>query len=364
MTTTLSQVRLDLFDTLDSLRVANTYRWRLADYQTPAYIVGWPQTMDVRPAMGDIRDFVIDVFVAVDLTDDPSCDDLLSDLLDQAVEALLLTAEWDVQPVTDFGVEQATDGRSVLTCRLPVAVLAWKVLVVHPGVDFSVSDVHRGLVKGLKANGCDVAELNLSDRLEFYARAEIKGGDDVYVKAFSDDAAVAMAAKGIEAALYEWWPDVVVIVSGFFVPPALWGLLSKRPHHVVYWATESPYEDDRQGRGARFADTVILNDPVNLDQYRADINARTFYLPHSYDPDIHHPGGDPVHDFVFVGTGFPSRIEWLEAVDWAGVDAVLAGNWNLLDDGSPLTPLVLHQPGWCIDNADTADLYRGRRRRR
>ena len=170
-----------------------------------------------------------------------------------------------------------------------------------------MSDVHRGLVKGLKANGCDVAELNLSDRLEFYARAEIKGGDDIYVKAFSDDAAVAMAAKGIEAALYEWWPDVVVIVSGFFVPPALWGLLSKRPHHVVYWATESPYEDDRQGRGARFADTVILNDPTNLDQYRADINERTFYLPHSYDPDIHHPGnGDPDHDFVFVGTGFPS----------------------------------------------------------
>ena len=234
-----------------------------------------------------------------------------------------------------------------------------RVLVVCPGVTFSVSDVYRGLLKGLRACGCEVAELNLADRLEFYARAEIKGDDGKYKTAFSEEAALVMAAKGMEAALYEWWPDVVIIVSGFFIPPAMWGLLSKRPHHVVYWCTESPYEDDRQGRAARYADTVILNDPTNLEQFRADVNKRTFYLPHSYDPDIHHPGdGELVRDFVFVGTGFPSRIEWLEQVDWTGINAGLAGNWNMVRDSSPLMPLLIHQRGECIDNADTAELYR------
>ena len=212
------------------------------------------------------------------------------------------------------------------------------------------------MVKGLRAGGCDVAELNLSDRLEFYARAEIRDTTaGAYRKAFSDEAAVAMAAKGVEAAIYEWWPDVIVIMSGFFIPPAMWGLLSKRPHHVVYWCTESPYEDDRQASGARFADTVILNDPTNLEQYRAEINPRTFYLPHSYDPAVHHPGDKDRTGFVFVGTGFPSRIEWLEAVDWTGIDARLAGNWNLLSDGSPLTPLL---------TASTRGMHRQRRHRR
>jgi hypothetical protein len=236
-----------------------------------------------------------------------------------------------------------------------------RVLIVHPGVDWSVADVHNGLVKGLRACGCDVAELNLSDRLEFYSRARIKGDNGRYRQAFSEDAAISMAAKGIEAALYEWWPDIVVIVSGFFIPPMLWGVLARRPHHVVYWATESPYEDDRQGRPARYADTVVLNDPTNLDVYRADVNARTIYLPHSYDPDVHYPATEPPEnplDFVFVGTGFPSRIDWLERVDWTGVNAGLAGNWNTIDDDSPLAPLLLHERGHCVDNGDTAGLYR------
>jgi hypothetical protein len=74
--------------------------------------------------MGDTRDYVIDVYVAVEVTDDDSCDDLLSELLDAAVVALLANEAWDVQPATDFGEELAADGRAIITCRLPVAVFA------------------------------------------------------------------------------------------------------------------------------------------------------------------------------------------------------------------------------------------------
>jgi glycosyltransferase involved in cell wall biosynthesis len=238
------------------------------------------------------------------------------------------------------------------------------VLVAHPGAHFSVADVYRGLCKGLVANGCEVGEFNLDDRLEFYARAHVKLDDGSYVKAFDESSALQMAGNGLEMLCYEWWPDVVVIVSGFFIPPKVWMVLRQRPHHVVYWCTESPYEDDRQSQAARLADTVILNDPTNLDAYRADVNKRTFYLPHSYDPAVHHPADpdpDLECDFAFVGTGFQSRVEWLEAVDWSGLDVRLAGYWQTLEDGSPLLPFLMHDRDQCIDNADTARLYRSAR---
>lgn len=236
-----------------------------------------------------------------------------------------------------------------------------RVLVVHPGPEFSVSDVYKGLVGGLEANGCTVATLNLNDRLEFYNRTYMDDGEGGFRKALDQDSASAMAAQGIEVACYETWPDIVVIVSGWFIPPHIWGVLKKRPHHVVYWCTESPYEDDRQAQPARYVDTVILNDPTNLDAYRADINKRTFYMPHSYDPKVHYSGpADPELecDFGFAGTGFPSRIEFFEQVDWTNVDAKFGGMWQGLEDGSPLRRFMVHDIDQCMPNHLVADLYR------
>lgn len=237
-----------------------------------------------------------------------------------------------------------------------------RVLLAHPGPAFSVADVYNGLHKGLLANGCQVGTYNLDERLEFYTRAHVRQDDGTYTKAFDDQAAVELAAIGLENICYEWWPDVVVIVSGFFIPPRLWDVFRHRPHHVVYYCTESPYEDDRQANGARYADTVILNDPTNLDWFRGEVNKRTFYMPHSYDPDVHHPGsGAPTCDFAFVGTGFPSRIAWLERVDWSGIDVKLGGHWKGLTDDSPLARFVVHDRAECMDNTDAADLYRSAR---
>jgi spore maturation protein CgeB len=236
-----------------------------------------------------------------------------------------------------------------------------KVLVVHPGPHFSVADVHHGLVKGLKANGCDVGIFNLDERLDFYAQAHVPDLNGEMRKAFSDEAAIEMAAKGLETVCYEWWPDVIILVSGFFIPPKVWAVLARRPHKTVYWATESPYEDDRQGRPGRYADAVILNDPTNLAQFRDEINPNTHFFPHSFDPAMHHPGPSVdwlKSDFAFVGTGFPSRIDWLERVDWTGIHAVLGGYWEQLAEDSVLRPMVLHALHHCMDNVTTANVYR------
>jgi spore maturation protein CgeB len=97
---------------------------------------------------------------------------------------------------------------------------------------------------------------------------------------------------------------------------------------VVNWFTESPYEDDGQLQRAAHADLNVVNDPMHLDRYRQV--APTEFIGHAYDPDVHHPR--PAHpelasDFCFVGTGFPSRVEFLEAVDWSGSDVAIAGRW-------------------------------------
>lgn len=228
-----------------------------------------------------------------------------------------------------------------------------RVLAVPPGPNFSVADVHNGWVKALRAAGCQVLDLNFAERLEWYEKA-VKSMD----LGQSTEDAVRLAGNGIKTAAYEWWPDIIVLTSAFYVPNELLDILVDRGHTVVLLHTESPYEDDRQVERAEHVTLNVVNDPTNIDRFPPG----TIYLPHCYDPDIHHPGksSDP-SDFCLVGTGYPSRVKFLEAVDWYGLDAILAGNWQAVDDDSPLVPLVAHDRSECLPNELAADLYRGTR---
>ena len=231
-----------------------------------------------------------------------------------------------------------------------------RALVVHPGPEFSVSDVYRGWVKGLRQNGVDIAEFNLHDRLTFYANAHVER-DGQWCRAFDWEAGYRMAALGIETAALRFWPDIVIIISGLFVPPETYDVLRARGMTVVLIHTESPYEDNVQILRAAHADLNLLNDPTNLEQFRQV--APTHYIPHAYDPDLHRPGpADPglKSDFCFVGTGFESRIEFLCAADLSGLDVLLAGNWQQAV-GTPLERFMLHDFDQCIDNADAVRLY-------
>src|SRR5438270_10608673 len=115
-----------------------------------------------------------------------------------------------------------------------------RVLAVEPGPQFSVADVHRGWVKGLREIGCEVVSLNFSDRLGFYEMAGWPDETGEFRKALEPEAAVRVAAKGIEVACYEFWPDVVLITSGFYVPPDCMDLMRARGHKVVMLHTEEP----------------------------------------------------------------------------------------------------------------------------
>ena len=96
---------------------------------------------------------------------------------------------------------------------------------------------------------------------------------------------------------------------------------------------------------------VVLNDPTNLAMYQEITEA--IYLPHAYRPSLHHPGParpEYVCDLGFVGTGYPSRIKFFEAMDLDGLDVKLGGNWmrlgaeigGALDADSPLRKYLAH----------------------
>lgn len=238
-------------------------------------------------------------------------------------------------------------------------------LLVHPGPEFSVHDVFAGWREALTDLGETVAAYNMNDRLRFYDSTFLdtgrtdEDGRPEFRKALTREQALQLAANGLLSACYQYWPDVILLVSAFFTPPSLLEIIRARPHTVVIHHTESPYQDGEQLERAALAHINLLNDPVNLPAY-AELGPAE-YMPHAYRPTVHYPGPGPAEmecDFVFSGTGYDSRIRFFEALDLDGLVVNLAGNWVQLADDSPLRKHLIHDPDECLDNDVTANLYR------
>ena len=164
-----------------------------------------------------------------------------------------------------------------------------RALVVHPGPAFSVADVARGWAKGLHAIGIETRTYALDTVLDYFAYAYTDRGGEI-VKAHTDDEVVQLAAGQIKSALYDWWPDLVVVISGFYMAQQIVEIMRNRHPHIVLVCTESPYEDTAQVTKAAWYDAVVVNDPLNLDLFVEACDGPAMYLPHCYDPDIHYPG--------------------------------------------------------------------------
>src|SRR5215831_7622131 len=101
------------------------------------------------------------------------------------------------------------------------SLMRW--LLIHPGPNFSVADVHTGWMEALRGLGQEVSEYNLDRRLTFYDQCLL--ADDLYDgvgrqavhKALTREQAIGLAAAGVLSACYQCWPDVVMVTSAFFV---------------------------------------------------------------------------------------------------------------------------------------------------
>lgn len=225
-----------------------------------------------------------------------------------------------------------------------------RAVVVAPPHGWATADVASGWVSGLRSCGVTVGVFELASQLAWFAHAEVEGE---YLDRDRVRAAVGLNLLGT---VYECDPDVVVIVHGADID---WRAVATIRCPVVLICTESPYELEAQVLAASVMapDVVLLNDPVGADSMSQI--APTFYVSHAYDPLVHYPGGGAHRwDCCFVGTGFAARAELLAGVDWSGINLALGGMW----DNAPevLRRYVLHvdDPTACIDNVDTAEIYR------
>lgn len=232
-------------------------------------------------------------------------------------------------------------------------------LAVHPGPAYSVHDTYVGWVEALRAAGEKVAEFPLGSALTFYDTVLVEAGPGRFRKALSGEQATNLAVDRLAAALWKVRPDVLFIVSGFFTNNDVLEQARRDGTKVVVLCTEEPYEHDRHLKLAPHVDVMLADDPTNLEALQAI--TRAVYMPKAFRPSVHHPGPpDPflACDFSFVGTGYPSRIEFLEAMDLDGLDVLLAGNWQRLGEASALRKYVPGDLEDCLDNEDAAAIYR------
>lgn len=239
-------------------------------------------------------------------------------------------------------------------------------LIGHPGPAFSVHDLFEGWTEALRGLGEEVFTFNLDRRLQFYDAACIADeeqpdadGPRMFRKAMSREKAIETAAYGILGSAYQCWPHVILLISAFFTPPPLLDMMRGRGHKIILLHTESPYQDDEQLTRAAHADLNLVNDPVNLDRY-TELGPAA-YMPHAYRSQIHYPadrGAAKKWDLSFIGTGFPSRVKFFEAMDLDGLDVHLAGPWLNLPPDSPLRDWTMTDDEGCVDNDQTAGIYR------
>lgn len=232
-------------------------------------------------------------------------------------------------------------------------------LACEPGPSFSVADVHAGWTEALTAAGEHVVSYPLGAALSFYSQALLPAGEQQFRQAFDGETATALAADRLAGALYKVRPDVLLLTSGFFLEHQILRRARLDGVKVVLIATEQPYELTRELAIAEHCDAVILTDPTTLPDFQAVTAA--WFQPHCYRPTLHTPGPvlpELAADLAFVGTGYPSRIAFLEQMDLGGLDVLLAGNWQALDDESDLLPFVAHAPDECMPNERTVDIYR------
>jgi hypothetical protein len=245
-----------------------------------------------------------------------------------------------------------------------------RILMVHPGPDFSVADVFHGWYKALKKQGHTVMVYNTNERLTFYGNALLETADSVpcehgrveVQQAMGTEAVMQHATAGLMESCYLFWPDVVFFVSAFFQNAATFQVLRNRGHKLVMLHTESPYQDDEQMMRGQFADMNLLNDPVNIEAWK-ELDVPAHYAPHSYDPDVHYidySGTPKESDFSFVGTAFNSRQKFFHDMDFEGLEVSFGGNgWDhVLPQYLDILRFLRHPPEQCVDNTETARIYR------
>lgn len=241
-----------------------------------------------------------------------------------------------------------------------------RVMVINPGASASTADVEAGLSHGLVHHGVEVVQYRLDQRIAHSARwlhlawKKARKRKPNMPKPTLADMFYQAGVGALDRALRHD-VDVVLVVSAMFLHPDVFILMKRAGLRVCVLFTESPYDTQMELRVASLIDGCWTNERTSVSDFRQACK-RVGYLPHGWHPERHKAGPRledqqfTAHDVVFVGTAFPERVEWFKAVDWAGIDLGLYGNWTALPSRSSLRKFVRSSEP--INNKMTAALYR------
>ena len=231
-----------------------------------------------------------------------------------------------------------------------------KIMLVHPGAEWSVHDVFVGLDAALKRQGVTVVEYSLDKRIAAagdWLMRQWKRANKKITKPTPADIVYQAGVGMLERALRHE-VDWVFIITSMYVHPETMLLLRKAGLRVAILFTESPNDDEWQLRFAPIAQARWVNERTSVAKFPPG----THYWQHAINPEIHSRRLDdndvPAHDVVFVGTGFVERCELLSAIDWTGIDLGLYGSWQLLGSRNPLRKYI---KGDIIPNERANALY-------
>lgn len=239
-----------------------------------------------------------------------------------------------------------------------------RILLTHPGASWSTADVYDGLLYGLRAQGAWVDQYRLDTRIEashkalhWLWRTKKKTQPDL-PKPNTADVIYHAGVGALEMAL-RLQVDVVLVVSAMLLHPDVIVMMKRAGLRVVVLFTESPYDHAHEMKIAAMVDGCWTNERTVLADFRS-VNRCAGYLPHAWHPEKHYvstrmAGDVPAHDVVFVGSGFPERVAWFNAIDWSGIDLALYGSWKDLGLTKTLQACV---KGTQITNEYASALYR------
>lgn len=237
-----------------------------------------------------------------------------------------------------------------------------KMLVVHPGATYAIADVYNGLFPALQKEGVELYVYALDHRIEaagsWLTYNWKRSGKVKENKPGPADFLYLAGSQVIERALYldvDW----VLIVSGIYFLQQLAKVLQKAGLNMACLFTESPYEDPVQLQWAQYMKACWITERSSVDAFRA-VCPNTFYLKHAYDPSVHFVKESdrpelPSHDVLFIGSGFPERIDLLSKVNWSDIDFGLYGEWGFLGSRSKLRK---HLKGKPMLNKEAIEYYR------
>ena len=239
-----------------------------------------------------------------------------------------------------------------------------RILIVHPGPAYSVHDVYAGVADAMRRTGHDVVKYESGNRIywagDYLTHIWQKQKRQGIAKPKPTDLDfIYMASMGIIERALRFCVDWVFIIASAWTHPDALVMLRNAGIRTAILFTESPYEDATwQLLRAPEIDACWTNERASVTAFR-ERNPNSYYWQHALDPRRHTAvAGDSgvlAHDVVFVGTGFPERVEMLSAADWTGIDFGLYGAWEKLGSRHRLRKHLRAGP---IPNETTAALYR------